>query len=181
MTSFFPISDRNLILTGYIGPDMSGLGRQVAAQLNRTYVNVDALIAERLDLSVDDIRDYFGETRLKAVETEIIAETALRRDHVIRVSGRTLAQEEHLLRLGATGPVICVVVSLDLILHRLHVAMGARYHDPDERGKALSDLKREWAVRGKPDVHELNLTRTDNDTAIDAIISLWQELAIQRA
>ena len=181
MSSFFATSDRNLILTGYIGPDMPLLGRQIAAHLNRTYVNVDSLIAERLDLSVDDIRLYFGETRLKAVETEIIAETALRRDSVIRVSGRTLAQDEQRLRLSATGPVICLVVSLDLILHRLHVAMGARFHNPDERGMALTDLKREWAVRGKPGVHELDLTYLDNDTAIEAVISVWQELSIERA
>ena len=181
MTSSFSISDRNLILTGYIGPEMAQLARQVAAQMNRSYVNVDSLIAERLDLSVDDIRNYFGETRLKAVETEIISETALRRAHVIRVSGRTLAHEEHLARLSATGPVVCAVVSLDLILHRLHVAMGARYHNPNERGIALSDLKREWAVRGMPGVNELDLTYMETATAIEAIISVWQELAIQRA
>lgn len=179
MTSFLPLSDRNLILTGYTGPDTTALGRQVAERLRKPYINLDILIAERLNLQVEEIRSYYGQTRLKSIEAEMISETILRRDSVIQVSGRILAIDDHRQRLATTGPVICVVASLDLVLHRLHVNMGARYHDPRERGAALSVLEREWAVRGKPGIHELDITDQDMEAAVEMIAATWQKLVME--
>jgi len=180
VSSFLPLSERNLILTGYIGPDTPLLGEQIAAQLRKPYVNVERIIADRVELPVDEIRAYFGETRLKAIEAEIIGETVLRRSHVIRISGRTLVHSDHLAQLRATGPVICLVAQLDAILQRLHINMGALYHDPAERALALGSLKREWAVRGMAGTTELDVTHFDAETLIETVIDTWQAQAIER-
>ncbi len=180
MSVFLPSSERNLILTGYIGVETQQLGRQIAEQLRMPFVNLHAQIAERLGLSIDEIRTYYGETRLKAIEMEIIQEAALRRSTVIRVSGRTLLNADHLARLQTTGPVIGLVIGLNAMLQRLHMSMGARYHDPRERAFALGDLKREWAVRGKSGIHEVDATYMQYDEVMQAVIALWQELAIER-
>lgn len=176
MTTFLPFSERNLILTGYVGPDQPVLGRRVAERLRMPFVNIEAQIAERVDLPIDQIRAYYGETRLKAIETEIIGETMLRRQTVIRVSGRTLLNGENLARLRTTGEVICLVIGLDAMLQRLHMNMGARYHNPHERALALGELKREWAVRELPGIHEIDTTYLEIDAIIDAIIALWDDL-----
>jgi len=180
MSNFLPLSERNLILTGYIGPNLSVLGQQIADRLHKPYVSVDRLIGERMDLTIDELRTYFGERRLKAIEDEIVQETALRRDAIIHVSGRILAQPEHRARLAQTGPILCLVVSLGTILHHLHVTMGARYHNPDERALALADLRREWAVRGKDDITELDVTYMAHEAMRDMVIDTWQDLAIER-
>ena len=176
-----PSTEQNLILTGYIGPDMPQLGRQIANRLNLPYTNVEGQIAERLDMTIDEIRDYFGETRLKAIEMEMVQEAALRRRTVIRISGRTLVHVDHLARLQATGPAICLTIALDAMLQRLHINMGARYHDPAERALALGELKREWAVRGQPGIHEVDTTYLDTTEIIEKVALLWQSLAIERA
>jgi len=180
VSSFLPLSERNLILTGYIGPTFSTIGQQIASELRKPFVNIDNLIAERLDASIDELRTYFGEKRLKAIEAEIIQENALRRDSVIRVSGRTLAQSDHLARLAQTGPVLCLVVSLGTVLQRLHMSMGARYHNPDDRALALADLRREWAVRGSDAITEIDVTALETDTIIQTVTSTWREMAIER-
>lgn len=181
MSSLLPFSERNLILTGYTGPNMAALGRQIAERLRRPFVNVEAVIADRVDMPVSEIRAYFGETRLKAIEAEIIKETALRRSTVIRVSGRTLVHGDNLTRLQATGPVICLVIGLDAMLQRMHVSMGARYHDPRERALALGELKREWAVRGRDGLIEVDTTYVETEQVIDEVIGIWQEIALERA
>lgn len=180
MTGFLPVSERNLILTGYVGPSQSLLGRQIAETLRMPLVSVDSIIAERVHLPIDEIRIYYGETRLRAIEAEIIQETLLRRHTVIRVSGRTLVQGDHLPRLAQTGPVICLVVRLGAMLHRLHVHMGARYHNPQERALALGELKREWAVRNLPGIHELDITYMSEPDVVERVTRLWQELALER-
>lgn len=181
MTLFLPFSERNLILTGYVGPDMPTIGRQVAERLRMRFVNMEILIAERVGLPVDEVRAYYGETRLKTIEAEIVQEALLRRSTVIRIGGRTLLNGMNLERLAETGPVICLVVTLDAMLHRLHMSMGARYHSPNERALALGELKREWAVRKQPHVHEVDTTYRTTEETIETVVNLWQTLAIERA
>jgi len=180
MSNFLPLSERNLILTGDTGASLAAIGQQIASSLRKPFVSVDALIAERMDLTIDELRTYFGERRLKAIEAEIIQETALRRDSVIYVSGRILAQAEHRERLADTGPIICLVVTLDIILQRLHVSMGARYHNPSDRALALGELRREWGVRGQDNITEIDVSYVDHEMIMQIVIDTWQAQAIER-
>jgi predicted MPP superfamily phosphohydrolase len=88
---------------------------------------------------------------------------------------------DYFQRLQNTGPVICLVARLDAILQQLHLILGARYHDPNQRAMALGELKREWAVRQLHGIHELDVTALNESEMIEAVITLWQEVAIERA
>lgn len=180
MAYYLPVSERNLILTGYIGPNQPLLGRQIAGQLRLPFINIEQQIADRVGLPVDEIRIYYGETRLKTIEAEIIGEALLRRSTVIRISGRTLINADTFTRLSQTGPIICLTISLDAMLRRLHVHLGARFHNPEERALALGQLKREWAVRKLAGIHEIDVTPLDDAQVIERVIATWQELALVR-
>jgi shikimate kinase len=173
---FLPDSDRNLILTGYTGPNQPAIGRQVAERLNLPFINVEAQIEDRSGSSIDEIKALFGESRLKTLESDVVHEAVLHRGAVIRISGQTLLHGDHLERLRATGPIICLVAALDAVLQRLHLALGARYHDPDERALALGNLKREWGARGREGVYELDATYMNTDQLVANVVSVWQEL-----
>jgi shikimate kinase len=174
------LTERNLVLTGYIEPNKPRLGRQVAQQLRMPFVDVAELIEQRMGESVDVIREQYGERRLKTVETEIMEEVMLHRNAVIRVSGSTLIHSEHYERLQQTSVIMCLVARLDAILQRMHIALGARYHNPYERGAQLGSLRREWTVRSKAGLHELDFTYHDEATMVADIITLWQQVAIER-
>jgi shikimate kinase len=180
MALYLPVSDQNLILTGYIGPNQPMLGRQIAERLRLPFVNIEQQIADRVGLPIDEIRIYYGETRLKSIEAEIISEAMLRRSTVIRVSGRTLLNGDAYTRLRQTGPVLCLSIGLDAMLHRLHIALGARFHNPQERALALGELKREWAVRALEGIHEIDATYLEEEQVIETIINRWQELTLVR-
>lgn len=180
MLNTLPLTDRNLILTGYTGPNAPRLGLLTAEQLRLPYVNIDVLITERTGLPYDEVRQFYGESRLKAVESDLIEEARLRRQTVIRVGARTLLRGDHLARLSGTGPIICLVTTLDAVLRRLHIAMGGRYADPNERAREVGQLRQEWAVRGLAGVVELDTTTLNTEQTIQAIIELWRERAISR-
>lgn len=177
--SFLPFTEQNLILTGYVGPDQPRLGRKIAEHLHMPFVNMELEIAQRVNLPVEEILTYYGETHLKTVEAEIVQEAALRRDTVIGISGRILLNSDHLTRLQSTGIIICLGIELGAMLRRLHTSMGARYHDPQERAVALADLKREWAVRGLDGIHEINTSYQTQEETITEVATLWQELAVR--
>lgn len=171
-------ADQNLIITGYTGPNQTMIGQQVAERLKLRYVNVERQIEDRAGMTADEFRARYGETRLKTVETEVMQDVLLYRGMIIRVSGQTLMHGEYSRRLAETGPVVCLVMALDAVLRRLHVSMGARYHNPHERALAIGSLKREWAVRKLDFVHELDTTYLSDTEVVDAVIALWQRVSL---
>lgn len=166
-------ADQNLILTGYLGPGQLTIARRVSERLRMPFVDFELLLEDRADLSGEELRIRFGEARLKTMESELVAEVMLYRGTVIHISGKTLGA--HYARLSSTGPVICVVATLDAVLRRLHLALGARYHNPNERELVLGTLRREWAVRKQPGVNEVDTSYLTEDQMVEAVASVWRE------
>lgn len=180
LSSFLPVSERNLILTGYIGPETAAIGQQIAERLRYPFVNIERQIADRLDLPPEDIRAHYGESRLKSIEVEFVDEAALRRSSVIYVSGHILTHNGNLKRLQGTGPVIYLRIALDAMLQRLHMTLGARYQNPYERALALGNLKREWSVRDMDGLHHIDTTYLTREAILEAVVTTWRDLAIER-
>lgn len=173
-------ADANLILTGYTGPNEPLIGRMTAERLKRRFVNVEARLEEHAGMSLDEIRSQFGQATLKNLESEIISEILLYRGAVIRISGETLSHADNLARLTENGSVVCMVASLGAVLRKMHLSMGARFHNPAERDLALGELRRAWFARGKPNVYEVDVTALTEDQTIETLTRLWQTLALQR-
>ncbi|MCU0513696.1 MAG: hypothetical protein MUE40_14145 [Anaerolineae bacterium] len=176
-----PLTSRNLILTGYAEPNRPRVAQQVAAQLRMPYVDVEQQLEQRLGAALETARASFGDRRLKSAADEVMAEVTLHRHAVIRVNGSTLMHSDHLARMQENGAVVCLVARLDAILQRLHLRLGSRYHDPAQRAAALGELRREWAVRAMPGVLALDVTYQDETAMVQAILDLWQRIAIERA
>ncbi len=177
-TQILSVTDRNLIITGYTGPYQPLIGRKVAQLLRMPYVNIDLQIEERNGMSLDEIRIRYGQTRLKTMETEVVQEAVLHRNAVIRVGGQTLMHNHNYERFMETGPLICLVAELDAVLQSLHLSLGARYHDPNERALALGHIQREWAVRKLDGIHEINTTYMAETDIAEAVIHLWQAVVV---
>ncbi len=173
-------ADSNLILTGYAGPNLPALSKSVAARLGRPLVAVETLLEERADAPLKELRERYGQARLKTLEAAVMEEVVLYRGTVIRIGGGILANGDALARLAATGPVLCLVARLDAVLRQLHLAMGNRYHDPAVRDLTMGQLKQAWAVRGNLAVHELDVTGCTDDEIVDLMAQQWQALAIRR-
>lgn len=175
MIDAVPPSDRNLVLTGYLGPNQLVVVRRIAERLGMPFVNYEARLEARADLPIEDIRIRYGTARLKTLEAEVIDEMLLYRGAVLLISGETLLHGDYLSRLTETGVVLCLVATLDAVLQRLHLALGGRYHNPAERAVALGSLKREWSVRKLPGVQEFDTTSMSESDVVDTITALWRE------
>lgn len=171
---FLAHPDRNLVLTGYTGPSQPLVGQQIAERLKMRFVNVEALLETRGGMDVEVIRTRYGETRLKMLEMEVMEEVTLHRGALIQVSGQTILRTDAAARLQSSGVVLCLVVRLDAVLQRLHLALGGRYHNPSERALAIGHLKREWAVRKVPGVHELDVTSLNEAETINRVCAEWE-------
>ncbi len=157
--------DQNLILTGYLGPGQLIIARQVAERLRMPFVDFELVLEDRAGLSGEDLRIRFGEARLKTLESELVDEVALYRGTVIHISGKTLQQSSHYARLSETGPVICLVATLDAVLRRsasgagraLPRSLRAR-HRPRHAAPRVGDPP---ARRDRRDRHLVSQRRSD--------------------
>ncbi len=172
--------DLNLILTGYVEPNRPRISRQLAQRLGLTLIDVEREMEERLGDTIANLRATYGERHLKTVETEIMDEVVLHRRGLIRVAGSTLVGNVHLADLQRNGVIVCLVASLDSILRRIHLTLGARYHNPVERSRAIGELQREWRIREVEGVVEFDATYVSEAVLIERIAEFWRELAIRR-
>jgi shikimate kinase len=167
--------DQNLILTGYIGPTQLQVSRRTADLLKLRFVDFERRLEEFAEMPAQEIRAIYGEARLKTLEDGILSEISLYRGALIAISGETLLRGA-LATLKATGPVICAVASVDAVLQRLHLAMGARFHDPRERDNAIGQMRRAWTIRGQDDVIEVDTSTLDDARAAETIAARWRAL-----
>ena len=170
----------NLILTGYVEPNRPRIARQLARRLGLQLVDVERELEERQGQSIANLRATFGERHLRTLEAELMDEVALHRRGLIRASGHTLLTSGRLADLQRNGVVVCLVASLDSILRRMHLTLGARYHDPAERARAIGELQREWKIREAADVVEFDATHISEAILIERIAQYWRELAVRR-
>jgi shikimate kinase len=140
------------------------------------FVDFDSRLEAFAEQPADEIRALFGESRLKTLEDQLLSEIALYRGALILISGETLLRGA-LPLLRTTGPIICVTASIDAVLQRLHLAMGARFHDPRERDLAMGIVRRAWAVRGTEGVSLLDTSYLTDAGMVEAIAQRWRELA----
>lgn len=169
--------DSNLIITGYIGPEQLQIARRTAERLRMPFVDFESRLEDHAEMPGEEVRTLFGEARLKTLEGELIAEMVLHRGTVIHIGGQTLLHGDHFERLRSTGPIICIVATIDAVLQRLHLALGARFHNPHEREMALGTIRREWAIRKHEGVIEFDTSYLNDEQMIEGIAALWRETA----
>lgn len=179
--SLLPVaSDLNLVLTGSLGPNQIIVARRIAERLKLRFVDAEREVEKRAEMLPTEFQTLFGDARLRALESEVINDLALHRGAVIHISGQMLAHGDHLARMLTCSYVICLVASIDAVLTRLHIAMGARYHNPAERALALGILRRDWAIRGRnPRIYEFDTTALTDSETIERITALWAEKVIE--
>jgi shikimate kinase len=171
--------DRNLILTGYIGPAQIPIARRVSERLRLNFADFQTELERRAGVDADDLRVRYGEAHVKSMESEIMRDFALMRGAVLHIGGATLLRSGYLAQLQPTGPVIVITAALDAVLQRLHLAMGARFHDPRERAIAIGTIKEGWAIRRLPDsaFDEIDTTGMSETEMIEQIAARWRERA----
>ncbi len=109
----------NLVITGFMGTGKSAVAREVARQLGRDFVDMDALIEEREGRSIPRIFQESGEPYFRQVEARLALELANRSNLVIATGGGTLMLAASRQALLQTGVVVCLWADVEVLIERL--------------------------------------------------------------
>lgn len=99
---------QNIILTGFMGTGKSTVGRLVAAELGREFVDMDTLIEQREGRPIRQIFAESGEAYFRQLEAGLCRELAQQEGLVIATGGGALVAEVNLRVMESSGLVICL-------------------------------------------------------------------------
>lgn len=168
----------NVILIGYRGSGKTSLGRKLANQLWKDFVDVDQRVREHFDgATIAEIWQARGEAAFREAETAVTRELCQGDDQVIALGGGTLMQPQARQAVADAQAIriylCCDPAELYRRIHSDPATAGARPALTDQGG-GLEEIERvlaerEPVYRAVADA-EFDVTHTNIDEAARHII-----------
>ncbi len=134
-----------------MGTGKSAVGKMLARQLNRPFVDLDRQIEKEAGRTVQQIFEQDGESAFRKLEGKVVREAARLKSQVIATGGGVMCNEENVQALKAGGVLVCLTASADTILERTLGSPGSRPllagGDPKERIGELLKLRAPYYAR----------------------------------
>ncbi len=162
-------SDRNIVITGFMGTGKSTVGRRVAELLGRPMVDTDEEIVKRVGMAIPQIFATYSEEGFRHIEKRICRFYAAQRGYVIATGGGMLVDESNREVMIASGFVVCLNASPEVIRQRLMKNAAER---PLLAGDWLALLERRRPAYAAIPYQLDTTTRTPEDIAQE-IVKLW--------
>ena len=98
-------SIKNLVLIGMPGSGKTTIGKEIAKELNRTFVDLDEAIVTKAGMSIPQIFEANGEEFFRNLETEVCKEYGKQKNLVIATGGGVVLRQENMDALMQNGEV----------------------------------------------------------------------------
>ncbi len=109
----------NIALTGLMGSGKSSVGRALARLLRRKFVDTDALIEEREQLSINEIFSQKGEAYFRELETSVLEQVCKDREQVISLGGGTIVSDSNRQNLRKHAFLVALVAKPEELYKRV--------------------------------------------------------------
>lgn len=166
------MSQRNIVLTGFMGTGKTTIGRLIADQTAREFLDTDELIVAKTGRLIADIFTIDGEAVFRQMEREIARELAGQENLVVATGGRLMIDPLNALLLGQNSITICLIAEPNEILDRLTTDTRRRplleVPDPALRVKKLLEERSEAYSQ----FHQVTTSGKNPETITSEIIEL---------
>lgn len=102
------VDRKNLVLIGMPGCGKSTIGRELAAELGKKFVDSDELIVNRTNKTIPEIFAECGEVGFRKIESEVIAELSSDGSSVIATGGGAILNSRNVELLKENGTIIFI-------------------------------------------------------------------------
>lgn len=108
----------NIYLVGPMGAGKSTIGRQLAKQLRKEFLDCDLELENRTGADIPLIFDLEGEAGFRKREADVLAELSQRKDIVLATGGGVINLPENRAKLVTHGFVVYLCAPLELLYER---------------------------------------------------------------
>jgi shikimate kinase len=167
------MSDRNVVLIGFMGTGKTSVGTALAESLGYAFVDTDTLIEKKAGKRVSRIFEEDGENTFRTLEAEVIQTLPERKRAVVSAGGGAPLRAENMTALKRTGVVICLDAAPEEIYQRVknesHRPLLKGHTDLRDRIRTLLDTRRSAYAQAD---HIIDTTPLTVDEVVDRCIEL---------
>ncbi len=107
---------QNLVLVGMPSCGKSTLGKMLADDFGRGFIDTDEEIVKKANMPIPEIFEKFGEKHFRDLEARVIAELSLKQGLVIATGGGAILSRENVDALKQNGSIIFIDRPLELLI-----------------------------------------------------------------
>jgi len=130
----------NIVLIGFMGTGKTTVGKRLAAKLGLTFTDMDDCIVERAGKSIPAIFADDGEPAFRTLERQVVVDLSARRGLVIATGGGVVLNPDNTRDLGASGLLVALTASPEIILERLRHDTGRPLLSSGDKGEKIRTL-----------------------------------------
>ena len=124
----------HIVITGFMGSGKTRVGKRLSQDLGLPFIDVDRVIMKKMDLTVKEIFERFGEPFYRALETMTIKTLIEDKERKVVSLGAGLPiQEQNEKYLKQLGTIVYLKGSLDTLKKRLEGSSCLLYTSPSPR------------------------------------------------
>ena len=158
---------RNIVLIGMPGCGKSTVGRLVAEQCGKTFVDADAVLEARAGRTIPDIFASDGEAGFRALETETLAELGKQSGLVIATGGGCVTMARNYPLLHQNGNIFWLIRDLaKLPAEGRPLSLITKAEDMFRIRKPLYEAFADHDISNNGDPRE----------TVDRILTIWEEI-----
>ena len=109
----------NVILIGFMGSGKTSVGKRLAHQLNKQFIDFDEEIQKETGISIPQIFKTKGESFFRKKEQEIAKKIAKETNLVMATGGGIVLNHQNIEKLSLNGIIIYLKCEFDIIVQRL--------------------------------------------------------------
>lgn len=159
----------NIVLIGMMGSGKTTLGRALAKQLHKTFIDSDEEIQQRTGVTIPHIFDVEGEAGFRVREAQVIADLIQRDNLLLATGGGAVLTEQNRIALPQNGIVVYLRAQVHDLWQRTrndknrpllqtgnpYLKLTQLYEQRDPTYQQVADLV---LHSGKQSVHSMMLT-----------------------
>lgn len=131
----------HIVIIGFMGSGKTRVGKRLAQDMDLPFIDVDKVIIKKMNLSVSEIFQRFGEPFYRALETLVVKELITDKERkVISLGSGLPVQEQNQKYLKQLGTIIYLKGSLETLKKRLEAGSGNPLIDGDDREEKIRKL-----------------------------------------
>jgi shikimate kinase len=108
----------NIYLVGFMGTGKTSVGKELAREKKRQFIDLDQLIEFKQKMTIADIFAKKGEPYFRRMEKKALREASEENNFVIACGGGIVIDKENIKAMKKTGKIICLKASPEEILKR---------------------------------------------------------------